>query len=326
MTKKDIITLEDGSGGKEMDDLIAQFGLTYRAGWNNTDNDAATCDLGEGRHLVFTTDSFIVDPIFFPGGDIGHLAFCGTVNDLCVMGATPIGISLSLVIEEGFSLADLEKIMTSIKNLSEHYQIPIVTGDTKVMDKGKLDKIIINTAGIGLCDEKTLLTKKIIPGDKVILSGGLGEHTTALLSQRFDYETTIRTDSKPLVEEMHAIKDLIKIAKDPTRGGIAAALNDICEKNKVGMIIDEEKIPAKQEVRKVTEMLGISLYELACEGRLVCIADEKQASETLVRLQKFNSDAAIIGEITNDTKVVLQTMLGKRILAKPTGRIVPRIC
>jgi hydrogenase expression/formation protein HypE len=326
MKNKEIITLENGSGGKEMDDLINSFGFNFKGDWENTDNDSATLNLGNGRHLVLTTDSFIVDPIFFPGGNIGHLAFCGTVNDLCVMGATPIGISLSLVLEEGFLISDLNKIIGSIKDLSQKYKIPVVTGDTKVMEKGKIDKIVINTSGVGLCDEKNLLTKKIVSGDKILVSGGLGEHAVALLSKRFDYETDIITDSKPLVDEMDAIRDQIKLAKDPTRGGIASILNDICEKNKVGMLIDEDNIPAKESVRKVTEMLGINLYELACEGRFVCITDKDNAKETLSRLKKFNSDAEIIGEITQDNKVVFQTMLGKRIVPKPTGRIVPRIC
>ncbi|MBN2053023.1 hydrogenase expression/formation protein HypE [Candidatus Woesearchaeota archaeon] len=333
--QKDFITLAEGSGGKEMQELIKSFGFCKRGNWKECDNDSAVLDLdavkGKGKpgKLVFTTDSFIVNPIFFPGGDIGHLAFSGTINDLVVMGAKPLGISLGFVIEEGFSKEDLDKIITSIKKLSEEYDVSVVTGDTKVMENGKLDKIIINTSGLGIVDEKDLLTKKIIPGDKVIISGGIGEHAVALLSKRFEYETKIITDSKPLIKEMDAVKRLIKIAKDPTRGGIASILNEICSKNKVGMLVSEEEIPAKQEVRKVVEMLGINLYELACEGRMICVADKNSASKVVKLLKEFNPDASIIGEIVDDAKdnhVVLQTMLGKRILAMPTGRIVPRIC
>ncbi len=333
----EFITLPEGSGGKEMQDLIRSFLISNRGKWNNYDDDAATLLLDGKKnklprqHLVFTSDSFIVTPIFFPGADIGHLAFSGTVNDLLMMGATPVGISSSLVIEEGFLKSDLKRIMASINLLSKKYGIPIVTGDTKVMEKGKLDGIIINTAGIGLVDGKSLLTKelkKIVPGDKIIISGGLGEHAVALLSKRFDYSTSIISDSKPLVEEMASVRTLIKYAKDPTRGGIASILNEIAEKFKIGILLEEDKIPAKQEVRKVCEMLGINLYELACEGRFISIVSSKEASKVIAKLKRFNSDAAIIGEVTqtNKKKVIMQTFLGQRILPTPSGRIVPRIC
>ncbi|MBD3202787.1 hydrogenase expression/formation protein HypE [Candidatus Woesearchaeota archaeon] len=321
----DIITLAHGSGGKEMQELINSFNF-FKSSWKNTFNDSATYDIGKGKQLVFTTDSFTVDPVFFPGGNIGHLAFCGTVNDLCVMGALPLGLSLSLVIEEGFLKKELDKIINSIKKLSKEYSIPIATGDTKVMGKGKIDKIVINTSGVGVIDKKDLLTKKVEIGDKIILSGGLGEHAVSLLSKRFDYETDIVTDSKPLVKEIIDVKQLIKTAKDATRGGISAVLNDISAKNRVGMIIYEEDIPAKNQVVKITEMLGINLYELACEGRFVCIADEKTAGEVVKKLKKFNNSAAIIGKVVSGDKVIVQTYLGKRILNVPTGRIVPRIC
>ncbi|MBN1502366.1 hydrogenase expression/formation protein HypE [Candidatus Woesearchaeota archaeon] len=323
---KDFITLSEGSGGKEMKELIKSFKFSFRGDWNNFDNDSATVDIGNNQLLVFTTDSFIVDPVFFPGGDIGHLAFCGTVNDLAVMGAIPLGLSLGLVIEEGFSKSELRKILDSINRISTKTQIPIVTGDTKVMEKGKLDKIAINTSGVGIINKNELLDKEINIGDKIIISGGLGEHAVALLSKRFDYETSIITDSKPLVEEIQAIKNQIKIAKDITRGGLASNLNEICEKNKIGMLLNEEKIPAKNEVRKVVEMLGINLYELACEGRFVCVVSVENAPRVEGKLKEFNNYASTIGEIIKDDKVIIQTILGKRILPDPTGRIVPRIC
>ncbi len=324
----DFITLPEGSGGAEMQKLIASFAIANRGKWKNYDDDSATLDIGNGNLLVFTSDSFIVSPVFFPGGNIGDLAFSGTVNDLAVMGAKPLGLSLSLVIEEGFPKDDLAKIIGTLNSLSKRYAIPIVTGDTKVMEKGKLDKIIINTAGIGIVKKTEILTKKISPGDKVILSGGLGEHAVALLSKRFDYKTSIVSDSKPIIDEIEAIKKSIKYAKDPTRGGIAATLNEIAEKNGVGILLDENSIPAKQEVRKVVEMLGINLYELACEGRFVCIAESRKANAVLRSLRKFNPDASIIGEITKSDsgKVIIKTYLGRRVLPMPTGRIVPRIC
>ncbi len=319
---KDIITLAHGSGGSEMEQLIKSFNLTSRGKWKNCDNDSSTYDLGDGRKLAFTSDSFIVTPIFFPGGDIGHLAFSGTVNDLLVMGAKPLGLSCSLVLEEGFPQSDLMKIMESIKALSDKYEIPIVTGDTKVMEKGKIDKIIINTSGTGIIEPDDELTKTIKPGDKVIISGGLGEHAVALLSKRFEYTTNIITDSKPLVDEFNKIRHIIKIAKDPTRGGLAAILNEIAEKNQCSIILDEESIPAKEEVKKVVEMLGINIYQLACEGRFVCIASEDNAPHVISEIP----GAKVIGEIIEGDKVIIQTILGKRFMPPPSGRIVPRIC
>lgn len=326
--EKDIINLAHGSGGKEMQELIENFRFRDRGNWEHCDNDSATLDIGYGQKLVFTTDSYVVDPIFFPGGNIGHLAACGTINDLAVMGARPVGLSLGLVIEEGFPLVDLHAIIDSVIKVSEETGIPVVTGDTKVMEKGKVDKIVINTSGVGFVDSDGLLTGELETGDKVILSGGLGEHAVALLSRKFDYETDIITDSKSLVGEVRAIRDWVKIAKDPTRGGIAAILNEISKANSIGIVLDEESIPAKQEVRNVTEMLGLNLYELACEGRFVCFAAQEHAGTVVDTLRQFNPDAAVIGEVVDDTghRVVLQTMLGKRILPAPAGRIVPRIC
>lgn len=341
---KEFITLADGSGGKEMQELIDSFKFKNRGDWKNFSDDSATLDIGGGFVLAFTSDSFVVNPLFFPDANIGHLAFCGTVNDLAVMGAKPIGLSLSLVIEEGFSRNDLNKIITSINDLSKKYSVPIVTGDTKVMEKGKIDKLVINTSAVGLCKKDELLTKKIDVGDKIIISGGIGEHAVALLSKRFDYTTSIISDSKPLISEINSVRGLIKFAKDPTRGGIASILNEIAYKNNIELTLFEKNIPSKKEVKKVCEMLGINLYELACEGRFICFCESKNADEVLKKLKKFNKDAKIIGEVTNSFdniknkdnekfkesinqgKVVIETFLGKRILPMPTGRIVPRIC
>jgi hydrogenase expression/formation protein HypE len=324
--KENVITLAHGSGGKEMVELINSYRLSFRGRWDNYDNDAATLSLDKQRSLVFTTDSFIVNPIFFPGGDIGHIAMCGTINDLAVLGAMPLGLSLGLIIEEGFPQRDLQRILTSIDTISRQTKIPVVTGDTKVMEKGTLDKIVINTAGVGLVKKRDMLTKKISVGDKIILSGGLGEHAVALLSKRFDYTTSIRSDSHPVVEEIQCVLPWIKIAKDPTRGGLAATTNEVAQKQKVGMLLYEENIPVKAGVKKVTELLGINVYELACEGRFLCIASAHNAKKVEEKLQKFNPDAVICGEIIPGEKVLIQSILGKRILPMPTGRIVPRIC
>ncbi|MFH0862416.1 MAG: hydrogenase expression/formation protein HypE [Candidatus Altiarchaeota archaeon] len=323
---EEIVSLSEGSGGMEMSKLIASYGFGSRGRWRNVDCDSSTFDLRDGRALLFTTDSFVIDPLFFPGGDIGQLAACGTINDIAVMGGRPLGLSLGFVIEEGFPKKDLRRIVESIGRISAETGVPIATGDTKVMDRGKLDKMIINSSAVGIAGKGELLTKKPVSGDRIILSGGLGEHAVALLSKRFDYETGIVTDSKPLLDEIAAVKGLLKLAKDPTRGGMASVLNEICGKYGVGMLLEEETIPAKKEARTVTEMLGIDLYELASEGRFIAIAARKNAKTVEKRLKRYNPDAAIIGQITKGDKVVVDTMLGRRIMPWPTGRIVPRIC
>lgn len=322
----DFVSLSEGSGGKEMNNLIRSFLFSDRGRWKNCYDDSATLDLGDDNLLFFTTDSFVINPIFFPGGDIGRVSVCGAINDLAVMGATPLGLSLGIIIEEGFPKSDLKKIISSIDKISKETGIPIVTGDTKVMEKGKLDKIVINVSGVGIAKKDDLLDKPLKAGDKIIISGGIGEHAIALLSKRFDYKTSIVTDSKPLLCEISSVRRLIKTAKDPTRGGISAVLNDMSKKHKVSMLIDEESIPAKIEVRVVSDMLGINLYDLACEGRFICISSKGNSGLVEKNLKQFNSDAKIIGEITGGDKVVIETELGRRILPEPRGLIVPRIC
>ncbi|MFH1510220.1 MAG: hydrogenase expression/formation protein HypE [Candidatus Woesearchaeota archaeon] len=317
------ISLASGSGGKEMQELIQSLGINYRGKWKECDNDSAALDIGKQK-IVFTTDSFVVDPIFFPGGDIGKIAVCGTINDLCVVGATPLGLSLALVIEEGFGYDQLEKIMNSIRRMSTETQVPIVTGDTKVVPKGKLDKIMINTSGVGI--SKKILIEKPNPGDKIIVSGGIGEHAAAVLSKRFEYKTDIRSDAKPIKDEMNKLINLIKLAKDPTRGGLAASLNEICQKNKTGMIIYENSVPIKKQVRAIAEILGIDTYQMASEGRFVCIAKPENEKKVLIILRRYNRMAATVGTVTKGDKVIVQTELGKRIMPMPTGRIVARIC
>jgi len=326
MTK---IQLNIGNGGAEMQEFLGTFLPKFYRGnqWNNFDNDSATLPLPDGKTLCFTSDSFVVDPIEFPGGNIGDLAFAGTINDLVVMGANPTGISCSLIIEEGFSGEKLTKILDTLANLSHEYKVPIVTGDTKVMEKGSLDGIVINTSGVGLAEE--ILDKNLEVGDKVIISGGIGEHGVALLSKRFDFETDIVSDSKPLITEMKEIRSLLKFAKDPTRGGLAASLNEIASSHKCKLNIYDIKIPIKKAVKSAGDLLGIDILSLANEGKLVCVANPKNAEKVVEKLKKFNSMAEIIGEIVEKSKkgnVVLKTDLGSRLLLMPTGKIVPRIC
>jgi len=319
------ISLSHGGGGEDMQELIARFRkiLKTRGEWKNTDNDSATFRLGN-TDLVFTTDSFVISPIFFPGGNIGDLAVIGTINDLAVMGAEPIGISLSLIIEEGFETERLEKIMEAVERVSAETGVPVATGDTKVMEKGKIDGIVINTSGIGKADR--ILEEKIVPGDKVIVSGSIADHGVALLSKRFDFETGLISDSKPVLEEMRNVRDSIRQAKDPTRGGLAACLNEFAARGNVGMEIDEEKVPVKKEVAKFTEILGLDPYEIGCEGRVVAVVPAEKADSVLKELKGFNPEAEIIGEVVEGKEVVLKTKIGKRVLHNPKGKLIPRIC
>ncbi|MDA3856037.1 MAG: hydrogenase expression/formation protein HypE [Candidatus Woesearchaeota archaeon] len=329
MEKKNI-SLEQGNGGREMNDLLNSFlGNLYRGDkWENFTNDSATFELPNKDTLCFTTDSFVVNPIKFPGGDIGHLAICGTINDLAVMGADPVGLSLSLIIEEGFDIETLNEIMGSINKISKEQQIPIVTGDTKVMEKGAIDKIVINVSGVGIT--KKIIDEEIITGDKIIISGGIGEHAVALLSQRFDFQTQIISDSKSIYLEMKKIRNLIKFAKDPTRGGIASVLNEVSNEKGIEIELEDSKIPIKKEVRTACNLLGLDPLELANEGRIITIVSKNNSNKVLEELKKFNEMAQIIGEVKSTSnkqgKVILKTSLGSRILQMPSGKIVPRIC
>ena len=319
------IKLSEGNGGEEMQALIKE--IRERLGgpglWSNSDNDSATVRVGN-EFLHFTTDSYVASPIFFPGGDIGKISACGTINDLAVMGAEPLGISLSFVLEEGFDRKEFDKVLESISKVSKDTKVPVITGDTKVMEKGKIDRIVINTSGIGT--GKEILDERIEPGDSILISGGIGEHAIALLSKRLDFETDLRTDSKPLIEEMRKIRGTIKQAKDITRGGLSSALNEMAEKSRTGMLLNEQDIPVKRQVLSAAELLGLDPYELACEGRLVCACRAENSQETLDALREFNPEAQVIGQATDKKEVILKTRISARRLPKPTGNLVPRIC
>jgi len=322
-----MIELEHGGGGFKNNELIRQLReiINLKTDWSNTEDDAAIYDLGDQK-LVFTTDAFIIDPIFFPGGDIGKIATCGTINDLAVMGAKPLGLSLSVVIEEGFAKKDLFKIAESIDKISKETNIPIVTGDTKVIDKGKLDKIEITTAGVGLAN-KVIDNGGAKVGDNIITSGDLGEHGVTLLAYRFDYQTDIKSDCKPLWEEFQAVGNLLNAAKDPTRGGVAANINEIADKSKVKIILDEDKLPYKKDVIALTELLGIELFNLPSEGRFIAAVSEKNTDQALKKLHEFNPEAKVIGKCVEGEGVFLKTKLGsERRIEEPKGKLIPRIC
>ena len=329
------ITLDEGGGGLKSANLIKDIRqiLKFTGKWNNCNDDAALFNLKNGHKLAFTTDSFIVDPLFFPGGDIGKIAICGTINDLAVMGAKPIGISLSIVLEEGFPKKDFKKIIKSINKVSVQSGIPIATGDTKVTEKGKIDKIEITTAGVGLMKNNEVIKNNgIKDGDYIVVSGDLGEHAVTLLAKRFDYQTKIKSDCQPLVEEIKKIKKYLNACKDPTRGGLAANLVEMAEKSKVKIILDEKTLPYKKETQAVSELLGIDIFSLASEGRFIASVSSKSVGKVLKNLQKFNKEAKIIGrakKIKNkkEAGVFLKTELGSlRKIEIPKGKLIPRIC
>ena len=330
------VLLAHGSGGKLSHDLIEKsFIPTLGNPILNKLDDSAVFELS-GR-LAFTTDSFIVSPIFFPGGDIGKLAVCGTVNDLAMSGATPLYLSLSFIIEEGFSIDELEKIVSSIYQAADEAGVKIVTGDTKVVNQGSADKLFINTAGVGIVPPGVdISAANAIPGDKVILSGNLGNHGIAVLSQRegLKFQVPIPSDCAPLnkmVAEILETSTNIHCLRDPTRGGVATTLNDFAEQSQVGIRIEEEKIPVHRAVLAACELLGFDPLYIANEGKLVAVVSPADADKILAKIRKnqYGTEAAIIGEVVNEHpgQVVMKTSLGaSRIVDVLVGELLPRIC
>jgi hydrogenase expression/formation protein HypE len=332
---EDKILLAHGSGGKLMHDLIQSFMPDLANPILEKMEDSAVFNVS-GR-LAFTTDSYTVNPIFFPGGDIGRLAVCGTVNDLAMSGAKPLYLSLAFIIEEGLPVTDLKKILTSIKKAAAEADVKIVTGDTKVVGKGGADKLFINTAGLGIVPEGVAISAaNAKPGDKVILSGNIGDHGIAVLSQRegLKFATPIPSDCAPLhklVADMLAATKNIHCMRDPTRGGLATTLNDFAEKSNVGIRIEEDKIPVAKAVLAACELLGLDPLYIANEGKLVALVSGKDADAVLsaMKKNKYGKNATIIGEVTAEHphRVVMQTALGaSRIVDMPVGELLPRIC
>ncbi|MFH1792390.1 MAG: hydrogenase expression/formation protein HypE [Patescibacteria group bacterium] len=335
MKNKKTINLADGGGGREMGELIkfVRQQIPFVGRWKNTGDDAAVLDVGWGLdsrlrgndRLVFTTDAFVVSPIFFLGGNIGDLAFNGTLNDLLMQGAKPLGISLSVVLEDGFLMADLQKILRTIGRLSEQTKVPIATGDTKVVEKGAVDKIMITTSGVGLTG-RVLSDSGLKIGDKIIVSGTLGDHGGVLLAKRFNYVSKVKSDTKPLVEEMRAVGKYLVAAKDPTRGGLAAVMNEMAEKSGVKIVLEKNKIPIKKETVSICRLLGLSEYSIASEGRFVAGVRPDDAVKVLWILRRFNAGAAIVGEVQKGKNVFIKNELGEKKLDIPQGNLVPRIC
>jgi hydrogenase expression/formation protein HypE len=333
------ITLLHGAGGELMGELlerILKFTKTSVGGIGLKElDDGAVVPIG-GKNLVFTTDSHVVQPLSFPGGDIGRLSVAGTVNDLAVMGAQPLALSCGLVIPEGFSMSELEKIMESMDQALEEAGAALITGDTKVLGHGELDGLIINTAGIGLAD-RIITDAGLHIGDKIIVTGTVGDHGMALMAHRegLEFETSLESDVAPInhliAEALRAGGEGITAMKDPTRGGLAACLNDLARKSGVGITIYEKEIPLREEVRGLGELLGLSPLEIANEGKAVIGVAPERAEAVLeaLRAHPQGREAVLIGEATADYpgKVILVTEVGgKRFLEPPLGDPVPRIC
>jgi hydrogenase expression/formation protein HypE len=332
----EIILLAHGSGSRLSHDLVEKNLLPPLTNPLLAKlDDSAVFDLS-GR-LAFTTDSYVVSPIFFPGGDIGRLAVCGTINDLSTSGAAPLYLSLSLIIEEGLILGELKKVVVSIKAAAEEAGVNIVTGDTKVVNRGSADKLFINTSGIGKIPEGVDISgANARVGDKVILSGNIGDHGIAVISQRegLKFQVPIKSDCAPLnklVSEMLQASSLIHCLRDPTRGGLATTLNELARQSGVGINIEEDKIPVRDAVRGACELLGFDPLYVANEGKLVAIVAPEDTSKILAKMKrnKYGTEAAVIGEVTAERKgkVIMKTRLGaSRILDMLSGELLPRIC
>ncbi|MFH1071227.1 MAG: hydrogenase expression/formation protein HypE [Candidatus Glassbacteria bacterium] len=332
-----VISLAHGGGGEQMKKLIAELILPRFANpVLERLGDSALIELDGAGKLAFTTDSYVIDPLFFPGGDIGYLAVCGTVNDLAVAGAVPRYLSAGLIIEEGFSLRDLERILDSMARAAGEAGVSLVTGDTKVVSRGAADGLFINTSGIGtLIEGVTVDVASCRPGDVVLVSGPVGTHGAAVILAREDYgiEARIESDVAPLtglVRELAARCPAVRMMRDPTRGGLAGVLCDIAAGAGVGVELDEAAVPVLEAVRGTCEILGFDPFYLANEGVLVAVVPEPDEQKALAALQRSGAPrAAVAGRIRADelrTVTVKSVVGGNRILLPPGGELLPRIC
>ncbi len=333
----DHILLGHGSGGQLTADLIQ--GL-FVPGFDNeilaSLEDQAILPFHGGR-IAFSTDSFVVRPIFFPGGDIGKLAVNGTVNDLAVGGAQPLFISAAFILEEGLALADLKKVVNSMRSACAEAGVCLVTGDTKVVDRGKGDKIFITTTGIGrVPDGRTLSIRSARPGDQILISGTIGDHGIAIMSVRegIEFETVLESDCAPLHDLTRVMLEVcpsIRCMRDPTRGGLASAANELAAASKVGVELDALAIPVRSEVAAACEMLGLDPLYVANEGKLIAVVPEERVDLLLktMRAHPLGRDSAVIGKVVADHPgIVTQRTLvgGERVITLLTGEQLPRIC
>lgn len=353
-TGKDVITMLHGAGGTVMHELVKNYVVKYFGGFSGAEVPLeALDDAAVVGDIVLKSDSHAVKPMFFPGGDIGRLAVSGTVNDIAVIGAEPYALACGFILEEGLALSDFEKILRSMRQTCEEAGVNIVTGDTKVVEKGSLGGCVINVSGIGRRTEalekninivrrfrgdfkaRWILDSNLKPGDKIILSGTIGEHGLAVLSAQegLNFGSSIKSDVKPLnrlVQRFLGEVGGVTAMKDPTRGGLADVLNEFSEKSHVGILICEDKIPIRNDVKAACEMLGLDPLEIGNEGKIVIGVVKEKAEELLefLRTTEEGKEAQIIGEATDAFNLVaMQTVVGgKRIIPRPVGDPVPRIC
>ncbi|MEI6681706.1 MAG: hydrogenase expression/formation protein HypE [Bacteroidota bacterium] len=337
--KEEKILLSHGNGGRMMHNLIEEVFLKHFA--NNILNEQTDSAIlpAEAPYLAFTTDSFVIDPIFFPGGNIGKLSVCGTVNDLAVSGATPRYISVSFIIEEGFPMKQLEEIVSSLAEEARVAKVSIVTGDTKVVNKGKCDKLFINTAGIGMIREEERMIGKaadIKPGDVIIINGTIGDHGMAVMNARedFHFKSPVISDCASLNHLIRAVLDAtagVKFMRDPTRGGVATVLNELAAKINLGIAINESEIPVSNGVKAMCEILGFDPLHIANEGKVLIVCSEKESPLILETLKShpLGRQSVVIGKVVDEHhgKVVLKTETGgRRLVDILTGDPLPRIC
>ncbi len=332
---EDIISLDHGSGGKKTSSLIEK--LILPALGNPVLNELGDAAVLKGAEdLVFSTDSFVVSPYFFPGGDIGKLAVCGTVNDIAMQGGIPKYLSLALIIEEGLPAEDLRRVIASAAKAAEEAGVIIATGDTKVVERGKGDGIFINTAGIGFLACPGLSPKNIRPGDKVLVSGTVGDHGTAVMLARSPLlvSAELKSDCRALSALAQALYSLgpdLKVLRDPTRGGVATTLCEFAENTKNSVVLDEKSLPVRPQVRSACDILGLDPLYCANEGKLLAVVSAERAEEALALLKgtEGGEDAAVIGYVddVHPGRVIEKTPLGTfRILTKLAGAQLPRIC
>jgi hydrogenase expression/formation protein HypE len=337
LSGSDRILLGHGSGGKMTAELIARCFLpAFRNEFLDKRDDQAVVDVG-GARVALTTDSYVVTPLFFPGGDIGDLAVNGTVNDLAMSGAQPLYLSAAFILEEGFPLADLERIVASMQKAAEAAAVLLVTGDTKVVDRGKADGCFVTTTGLGLITHaRTISADRARAGDVVILSGPIADHGTAIMAARADLEleTPVVSDTAALhrlVLDMLETNADVHCLRDPTRGGVATALNELARQSGVGVVLDETAIPVREPVRGVCELLGLDPLYVANEGKLLAVVPRTEAGRVVAAMHRHpeGREARVVGEVVEDAdrRVVLKTAVGgRRIIDMLHGQQLPRIC
>ena len=329
------VNLMHGAGGEVMAELLSvltRFDTRIAGGIGLESLDDGAVIPVNGTNIVFTTDSHVVRPIFFPGGDIGRISVCGTVNDLAMMGGRPIALSCGMIIEEGFLISDLERIVRSMNEALGECGASLVTGDTKVMERGALDGIAINTAGIGIADT-IIRDRGLVPGDLILVNGTLGDHGIAIMAERsgIRFGEQIRSDVAPLwgLVEQALAAGTIHAMKDPTRGGFASAVNEMARKSGVSVRISEDALPIRKSVKSASGMLGIDPLQVANEGKVIMGVPEEEAANVLraLKAHHYGHDAAVIGRVEKGAHVIMETIVGgERFIEPPIGDPVPRVC